>query len=305
MTLSNEVLDGITFPFFQEADTWLTGIKETKTNQTYRNYKMAIDVAREFESKTDYRWDADLMDERFYNRFVQFLIIDKGLLDTTAAKYIATLRRFIKIGFPEYDFPYFHYSSFMARMIFLEAGELIQLQIAELKPPYDKIRDLFLFTACSGLRYEDSQRYLSDWEVEGAETVVEYPQLIKSRGSYAVLQGEKERILRAYGGVPPQIPLDIYENGLRALLYTQDLTRDVEYWEPTNGKKKMETRPLALAANKDLGRQTYIIQLLLNNVPVEIVMEYAGHHDYRTFMPYLEVARRKLKNSEKHDDFYF
>ena len=284
--------DVVEFEFFQHAAEWLDGVRMVKAYQTYRNYKVVIDAAKKYQEHSGMVWDVEYLDHSFIDGFTKFLILDMRLQYSTLNKYLSILKLFLSDTYPGRDFSFVASTGLREKVVWIHSGELLLLKDIELDAPWDRIRDLFLFMATTGMRYVDTQRYDSDWLMDDEDNYVEYTQLQPGRASYTVLKGTPEEILKAYNGAPPVMEEASYVNGLRALLHNLDMVRQVSAWEEVKGKKVLLRKPLAFAVDKHTGRQTYIMQLLTNNVPIAKAMEYAGHYDYKTFTPYIIPSRR-------------
>ena len=282
------------FTFFDKVDAWLMGVKRSVSNQTYRNTKNAMDSARKFEQDTGMKWDIDLLDRDFYTQYVQYLVIDRGLLDTTVARYVRTVRQFLVEHFHDTDFSYFQHTLFQENIVWLHQGELIQLNALQIASPYDKIRDLLLFSVATGMRYKDTQRYEPSWADEAQDNLVEYPQLYDKNQQFTSLPGVAAKILKAYGGAPPKLSAQDYTYGVQALFNVMEFHRPVDVMVRENGKWVKKTKPFYLAIHREIGMQTFIMQLLINKVDIRTVMDFAGHQDYRTFMAYIDLSRRYI-----------
>ena len=70
--------------------------------------------------------------------------------------------------------------------------------------------------------------------------------------------------------------------------------RPVDVMVRENGKWVKKTKPFYLAIHREIGMQTFIMQLLINKVDIRTVMDFAGHQDYRTFMAYIDLSRRYI-----------
>ncbi len=287
-----KITDVVEFDFFQKTEEWLGEIKMVKATQTYKNYRSVLDTAYRFQLETGAIWDIEFLDSDFIDNFIKYMLIECHLLESTVDKYMRTLKLFLSVTFPGRDLSFVHNIKMREKVVWLLAGELLTLKDLDVNAPWDRIRDLFLFMATTGMRYEDTQRYNHEWLESSEENFVEYTQMHPGGAAYTVLRGTAEEILKAYNGAPPIMEKKDYVNGLRALLHTMDFTRPVKVWESVGTKRMLFQKPLAFAVDETTGRQTYIMQLLTNNVPINKTMIYAGHFDYRTFRPYLDHSKR-------------
>jgi len=288
---------GDLFDFFKKADKWLASIKDTKSKQTYKNCKTVLNVAKEFEQHSGLIWDMDIINTAFVLHYYRYLIIERGLFDTTANKHIRTVKQFARETFPEHEFPSISPTMLQHKLVWLNQGELTTLNSLRLEPPYDRILDLFLFLAATGVRYHDSQTFQTSWQTPMADNLAEYMSLYDLKNGYSPLPGVASKILETYGGIPPRVAPTTFLAGIRSILKLVNFSRPVQVY---TGKTNVSL-PICGAADMELGRQTYIMLLLMKNVPIPTVMQYCGLFNIRTFSKYIDTFNR---NKPKPNTFF-
>ncbi len=269
------------------------------THNTIRNYNYTRAILEEFEEYMDTKLDIQTFDYKQLEQFVAFLILKKDLLNNTVAKHISVLKVFIRYTYPGVDTKFLKYKAYMPEVIALTEDELTIVKYTPMNGYKAKTKDLFLFLASTGMRYSDSQRFNFSWV---DDDVIEYSaQKTKSRAFVPMFSQAKE-IVERYGGRPPKISSQRFNDYLKLVLKDCGLNRPVVLRD-RQGNKEIETiYPIWEVASSHLGRKTFISIMLEKGVPIQDVMNMSGHQDYRSMKPYIFVNRKRLRDFSKRID---
>ncbi len=173
-------------------------------------------------------------------------------------------------------------------------ADLNNLRNYEAKGYLYNVRQLFLLSCLTGLRYSDYSRIKSE-------------HLKKDHEGNPLIHIRQEKT-----GEFVDIPLTSEANEITSQLlskeihpitnqkmnlYVKELCRQVGINEPFEvnkykGKAKTtHTFPKFQLITTHTGRRTFATNLLLKGVPAEVVMQFTGHKDYRSFSKYVNIPK--------------
>jgi site-specific recombinase XerD len=249
-------------------------------------------VSLEFQTARNCVIDIETLSSGTIDDLVSYLVIERGLMDSTIHRHLKTLKMFLHKTYPSFNTKFIRYKSFNPEVIFLYESELKCLVNANLKGYMDKTRDLFVFSAVTGMRYSDSQRYEPNWLNDG---LIVYHQ--KKTGSKAVvyLANAAKRIIRKYNNRPPHISSQKYNEYLKILFKSMQIDREVKITEQRGAKFSEAWYPLHMKITSHVARKTFITQLLIKGIPIQDVMSMSGHSDYKSMKPYIAIVQEHIK----------
>ena len=183
------------------------------------------------------------------------------------------------------------------KVIFLTTEELKQLRefkIPESKQYLDRVRDIFLFCCYSSLRYSDVYNLKrSNIKKEHIEITT-----VKTGDSLNIdLNNYTRAIIEKYKDVHFQndkaLPvisnqkMNDYIKELGELAGINEQIQETYY----KGNERIDTvTPKYALLGTHAGRRTFICFALSLNIPVQIIMKWTGHSDYKAMKPYIDVA---------------
>ena len=257
--------------------------------------------------------------ERHFNEYIDYLRSDKDMRNTSIAKLIKFLKWFLRWanrkGYHQntaYDSwanrKGYHqitaYDKFMPKMksapkkvIFLTRNELDKIracQIPAAKQYLERVRDVLLFCCFTGLRHSDVYNLKrSDVKEEHIEITT-----IKTADSLIIeLNDHSKAILEKYKDIPFQNnkALPVVSNQ-KMNEYLKELGELAEIDEPVRetyykGNERIdEVTPKYALLSTHTGRRTFICNALALGIPVQVVMKWTGHSDYKAMKPYIDIA---------------
>ena len=183
------------------------------------------------------------------------------------------------------------------KVIFLTWDELTKLRdykISATKQYLDRVRDVFLFTCFTGLRYSDAYN-LKRSDIKGDRIEIT---TVKTADSLTIeLNDHSRAILEKYK--------DVHFEGGKALPvisnqkmndYLKELCELAEINEPVletyyRGNERIdEVTPKYELIGTHAGRRTFICNALSLGIPAQVVMKWTGHSDYKAMKPYIDIA---------------
>ncbi|HMR85544.1 MAG TPA: phage integrase SAM-like domain-containing protein [Niabella sp.] len=276
------------------------GRQNNWSESTYGKFAAVKNHLTAFNPKLDF----DFFTETGLNDYVEFLRETKEMRNSTVGKQVGYLKWFLRWAYKKGHHNNFAYDTFKPKLkstkkkvIFLSWEELNKLRkykIPANKQHLERIRDLFLFSCFTGLRYSDLVNLRrSDIKENHIEITT-----IKTADSLIIeLNDHSKAIIEKYRDIA-------FEHG-RALPvisnqkmndYLKDLAELAEINEPVRetyykGNKRIDTiTPKYTLLGTHAGRRTFICNALSLGIPAQVVMKWTGHNDYKAMKPYIDIA---------------
>ena len=244
--------------------------------------------------------------------WMQVLIYAENLSNITALKQLAHLKWFLKWAATNryhrvMDFKEFkpRLSTTQKKVIFLTIPEIKQLLAADIpasrKPCLEQVRDVFVFSCFTGLRYSDVDN-LKRSDIKNGTIEITTK---KTADSLTIeLNDVSKSILEKYKDCvfPKDKALPVISNQ-KMNDYLEDLCKiaglDEEIRVTTyKGSERIDTvAPKYSLITTHAGRRSFICNALAAGIPVNIVMKWTGHSKYEAMKPYIDVAD-KIKARE-------
>tara|TARA_R110002012_G_scaffold241323_1_gene415533 strand:+ start:11826 stop:13112 length:1287 start_codon:yes stop_codon:yes gene_type:complete len=236
--------------------------------------------------------------------------------NSTIKKQLGFLKWFLRWSFEKHYHSNDAYQAFRPKIkdsnktvIFLteeEKAKIINYEIPTTKKYLEKIRDVLLFTCYTGLRYSDVYNLKrSDVKPGHIEvtTVKTSDNLIIEFNKYS------KAIIEKYSHIPyennkalPVISNQKMNDYIKELAELAEINSPVRLTHYTGNKRTDEVHPKYELLGTHVGRRTFICSALSIGIPVQVVMKWTGHSDYKAMKPYIDVADKTKKSAmEKFD----
>lgn len=280
------------------------------TKTTYVKFKTIEHHLRDFKENLT----LDFLDENGLNEYVYFLQDTLQMRNTTIGKQIAYVKQFlrwaVKKGFhTNFDFQNFRpkLKRTQKKIIFLTPEEIKKVRKCEIPVELSRlehVRDVFLFCCFTGLRYSDAYNLKRNDVKDG------YIELttIKTADSLIIeLNNQSKEILDKYKDMElendkalPVISnqrMNDYLKELGKIAGIDETIRETYY----KGNERIdEINPKYKLLCTHTGRRTFICNALSLGIPVNVVMKWTGHSDYKAMKPYIDIVDEiKAKSMEK------
>lgn len=246
----------------------------------------------------------DSWTEKHFNEYINYLRNDKDMRNTSIAKQIKFLKWFLRWANRKGYHQNMAYDKFMPKMkstpkkvIFLTRSEIDKIRACQIpvsKQYLERVRDVLLFCCFTGLRHSDVYNLKrSDVKDEHIEITT-----IKTSDSLIIeLNDHSKAILEKYKDIPFQndkaLPvvsnqrMNEYLKELGELAGIDEPVRETYY----KGNERIdEVMPKYALLCTHTGRRTFICNALALGIPVQVVMKWTGHSDYKAMKPYIDVA---------------
>lgn len=273
-------------------NNWSSGTLKKFT--TVKNHISSFDPNTTFNSWT----------EKHFNDYIDFLRTERKMRNTTIAKHVKMVKWFLRWSNRKGYHQNMIYDKFMPKIknapkkvIFLTPTEMNKIKaykIPETKQYLERVRDVLLFCCFTGLRYSDAYN-LKRSDVK--DTHIEVTTLKTNDGLIIELNDHSKAILEKYKDIPfknnkalPVISnqrMNEYLKELGELAEINELIRETYY---IGNERKEEVTPKYALLSTHTGRRTFICNALALGIPVQVVMKWTGHSDYKAMKPYIDVA---------------
>ena len=278
-----------------------------------REYEVTFGYLREYANKFGEPDFVDI-DLEFYQQFVDFLR-KKKLATNTIGKKIQTLKIFLNAATEQGINQYQKYKS-RSFVALTEESENIYLTKAELNkfykhdfsenPKLEKVRDLFIVGAWTGLRYSDLQQITTE-KING--NYIELKQ--KKTGKKVVIPihfAVKEILAKYDNKLPKPISNQKYNEYLKEAAQKAKINNLFIKTTSTNGlshEKKFKKHELI---SSHTARRSFCTNAYKDNIPTLAIMAISGHKTEKAFLKYIkadskEHADKVLKIWQQNGEF--
>ena len=276
------------------------GRQNNWTDATFQKFATMKKHLKSFNSSLDF----DFFDENGLNDYIIYLRDAKDMRNSTIEKQLSFLKWFLrwadKKGYNKnnaYDFFKPKLKSAPKIVIFLTWEELTKLTncvIPSKKQYLERVRDVFLFTCYTGLRYSDA------YNLKRNNIKKDHLDFItRKTGDRLIVELNKhsDSILEKYKNINFEddkvLPVITNQN---MNIYLKELTELAKIDEPISethykGNKRIDiVSPKYALIGTHAGRRTFVCNALSLGIPAQVVMKWTGHSDYKSMKPYIGIA---------------
>jgi len=258
----------------------------------------------------------EMFTEEGLTDYVEYLRLTLELRNSTIGKQIGYLKWFLKWAFLKGYTTLRDYEVFRPKLketqkkiIFLDKEELDKvknLEIPTSKQYLERVRDVFLFCCFTGLRYSDAYN-LRKSDIKGQCIEIT---TVKTADSLTIeLNKMSKAILTKYKKVEfennkalPVISNQKMNEYLKELGELAGINIPIRQTYYVGNNRIDEVRPKYELLGTHVGRKTFIVNALSMGIPVNIVMKWTGHSDYKSMKPYIDIVDSiKAQSMKKFD----
>lgn len=276
------------------------GRQNNWTDATFQKFATMKKHLNSFNSDLNF----EFFDESGLNDYIIYLRDDKKMRNSTIEKQLSFLKWFLrwadKKGYNKnkaYEFFRPKLKKAPKIVIFLTVEELTKLTnciIPDKKQYLERVRDVFLFTCYTGLRHSDA------YSLKKSNVKKDHLDFVtKKTGNRLIVELNKysESILEKYKHINFEenkvLPVITNQN---MNVYLKELAELAEINEPVSethykGNQRIDiVRPKYALIGTHAGRRTFVCSALGLKIPVEVVMKWTGHSDFKSMKPYIGIA---------------
>jgi len=284
--------------FFGFIENFIQEAAKEKKESTLKTYQSTLKRLRDFEEKKNYLLTFDTINMSFYRQFVDFLRQEKKLKDNSIGKHIKNLKLFMHHAYRQ---GLTHNACFLSKdfrilkeskkRIYLTTTELQQLLEVDLSAHrnLEKIRDVFLIGALTGLHFKEIYKVPSDqWKQESLK-----------------LQNKKQNLLLPIHWTVKEI-LAKYDYEVPLLPTSQTFNRHLKQLGQLANIDELcmvnsNNVPKYQLLTTQTARISFFANAYLQQVPVFDLLQLSGHLSEKAFFNYISMT--PSPNLQKHRFF--
>lgn len=293
--------------FFDEF-TAEQGEKNNWTDATFEKFAAVKNHIKTFKEEPSF----ELFDEKGLTEYMSHLR-KKEMRNSTIGKQLGFLKWFLRWATAKGYNTNNSYLVFKPKLktsekkvVFLTWEELITVYnktIPDSKKYLDRVRDVFCFCCFTSLRYSDVYN-LKRSDISGEAIHIT---TVKTADSIVIeLNKYSKAILDKYSEVLFDVnkALPVISNQ-KMNDYIKELGEFCGINEPINltyysgNKRTDDVFPKYSLMGTHTGRRTFICNALSLGIPVNVVMKWTGHSDYKAMKPYIDIADKIKGESMK------
>ncbi|HMQ47938.1 MAG TPA: phage integrase SAM-like domain-containing protein [Saprospiraceae bacterium] len=294
-----------TFPQFM--DQFIAEQKTKKKTNTWKKYSSPSNHLKAFAEETNIKLDYNTIDWRFRTNFIDWLYAPPRKHSTNnVAKIIGTIRLFLKES---------HRAGYHTNEIFKDSGfavrevrtkNKVRLSLEELEAlasldlsgneRLEKVRDLFLVGAFSGLRFSDWHKITKEQlycNSEGSEMIRILAEKTRKYTSIPLLP-ELKQILEKYNYQLPKISSQRFNDYIKEVceLVLSNATFMRIYSE--GGQIKSETAQKWEFVSSHAARRSFVSNFLQLGIRPDLIRQITGHSTERQLYAYADIDADEL-----------
>lgn len=282
--------------------------KENKKTQrkiapvTIRIYKQGFRLLQEYAKNRNKLVDFDTVNLAFYEDFKSFLTYNKGFAKNTIGKHIRTLKRFLNDADSKgiYVNPDYKHQNFTGMTenidnIYLNEFELEQIASLDLSNNFklDRVRDLFLVGAWTGLRFSDFAN-IPKKSIDLNRKLITITMQKTVKPVVIPIHKTVLAILKKYrdkteNSLPPPLSNAKMNRHLKDVAELADLTEGTSKTKTIAGKRITINYKKCELVCTHTARRSFATNSYKMGIPIYAIMGITGHTSEKTFKNYIKV----------------
>ncbi|TPV33219.1 integrase [Paucihalobacter ruber] len=290
------------YQVFEEFINQKKGLREWKPS-TKKRYDYLKTLLEDFEEKENYKISFNTINEKFYNKFLEFCYTTRNHYSNTVARNVGLLKTFLnwsleqRISFRD-DFRKFKTpKKVITRQEALsldQLNEIISHKCSSTK--LERVRDIFIFQCFTGMRYNELFR-ISPRTVYKDYLILKEEKDSTKKDRKIPLTDAAKFILRKYKNNLPLISNQKQNEYIKNLLKEMEYNREVEFTKTKNKEQTTITKNFFDRISTHTARRTFITLMRNNKVPIKSIMAITGHKDIKIIESYYSVNDDTTKDA--------
>ena len=316
---------------FEVLDEYIVFLEGEVAPGTIKKYETLKKSLQDFQAKNPKYKNLTFsqINNRFKDDYIKYLMdrepkgrmktrpegLQNGLLNDTIGKYIETLKTFCGwASEPGRDYnKYDYYEKFQVttranRKRVKQEKDIVTLTLPELRqlythdfsgrPSYERVRDLFCFSAFTGQRWSDIERFEKDQIQGDVWTFTAYKTKKETEIDLTGYASPALDILKKYEYELPKIHLVNFNIMIKKVAEKAGIKETVKMRRYIGAKEIEIVKPKHQFISSHSARKT-CVSILLNdyNMNITHVLEITGHSDLKTLQKYINKDRKARREA--------
>ena len=299
--LRSSIYDSLPDYVFNECATaYLNKFLETYRNRK-RSTRVTIDLTIRhfvgFQKWIGETFMTSQIDKEVLDQYVQYLVYEKDLKANTVQNFLGTIKRILTRIQQSYIKVDISFKESKVKLIHPYKVALTEQELAaifcfeDLTVPLQEVRDLFILSCFTGLRYSDASRLSAHNIKDNLISIMTK----KTKASVLIPIFTYTRlILEKYNyNLPHARCIQYFNKALKVVCKKVGLTRKIEYEEVKGDDIRVVSRPLYQEISSHTARRTFITTMLRNNVDALVIREITGHKSLASFALYDKTTQKE------------
>lgn len=290
----NNVLDFLT--------DWINKKKVVKKKGSMQVYRTVTQRLADYELYTKQKITFESIDHSFFEYFKIFLETNYNLNSITIAKQLSTLKTFLSkaekdnIKIPTNYKKYTIERQTDLEVIALTPTEFDLIRDADLtqNQRFDAIRDVFIFSCCTGMRFSDLEQLTRAQIKQAGDNIYIQQTVTKTDKKIKIpLNSTAKGILNKYSEHPRPLPIISNQKSNEALHNLCEylgINEPIEIVRTVCGEKVKTEYPKHELLTMHSGRKSFATLSLQKGMKVQHVMKIGGWDDFKSFQRYVNVT---------------
>ncbi|TQI71419.1 site-specific recombinase XerD [Gramella sp. Hel_I_59] len=279
---------------------------QANTETTIKRYEYNKTLLEDFQAHKSYNLRFNTINKDFYNAFIHYSVKTKNHSANTLSRNIGLFKTFMnwsianKYTYNEEFKSFKNIKRFKTDEIALTKDQVDEIYQFDLKKneKLKRVRDLFVFGCCTGMRYSNYSKVKKNDISDGFINVIDGKDRSKKL-SIPINKYSKE-ILEKYDYELPRISNQKFNDYLKELFeemeYDQVIKKTMRY-----GNDIVETESTyADRISSHTARRSFITIMKNEGVPDKVIMSYTGHKSIEVFNNYYRPNQEHRINFMKN-----
>lgn len=280
-----------------------------------RNYLSTQRVLKQYSKsrRITLRFEAVTME--FYNDFVKFLNDaehSRGKYKPNViGKFVKNIKVFMRYAYEnqfttndDYKKRDFRVYQENTETVYLTDKELDAVCRLELPDNQAQIRDAFLISCYTALRYSDISRLEQKHINLPNNTITIITQKTNTSVVIPIHKVVRE-ILHRYGGKPPRIQCNqVVNRKIKEICQRAGITEQIMVSETRGGIRQEETYEKWQLVTSHTARRSFASNAYKRGIPTLSIMQITGHKTESSFMRYIRITKEENAQALQNHDFF-
>lgn len=289
------------FDVFDEFTTY-TGKINNWTDDTYTKYATIKSHLMNFKKDLTF----DDLDEIGLSDLLAYFMNKLKFRNETTKRYLEFVFVFLRYAHSKKHTTNDAFLNFNPKLkrvkknvVFLTESELLQIRNTEIpdsKQYLERVRDVLLFLCYTGLRHSDAYGLKKSNIVNNkiyVTTEKTYDSLVIELNDVTkyILKKYKDTPFKG-GKVLPIISNQKTNDYLKELGELVGLNEPITETYFIGNRRYNDLKPKFEYMTSHIGRRTFICLCIAKGIPIQVIMKWTGHTDYKSMVPYIEVSEK-------------